>query len=500
DPTDDYDATNKQYVDTAVGTVNTDVQGKLNGALLYGLNKDAAGNNIMAFNAARAPSGSGNPVPVKIIGVEGGEISKTSNEVVVGSQLYAVQEQITTTTAALSNTIHFDDKAKGGEAYSAYRNNGADATRITGVADGKEETDAVNYKQYTTLNNTISALSTGQSVAGEVKGADAWANGVGTKAVGDYTTALGHGAEALANKATAVGSHAKATAKNSVALGANSVADKDNTVSVGSADNLRRITNVAEGIDQNDVVTVKQLTAALGGGNGGATSTVVAGRTSGQQSVAVGGNSNAGASYATAVGASAQAMGEGASAFGAGAQAMGPGSMAMGNNAYAAGPNDTAIGNNARVEADNSIALGANSLVTANATNAVALGAGSVADAPNTVSVGAPGAERRITNVAPGVLATDAVNVGQLYSETRTIQKEARRGIAATAALAPALTPSAPGKTTVSASTGFYRSEFGFGVSVAHRLDTAMPVMIHAGYANGGGKEHVGRVGVAVEF
>ena len=58
------------------------------------------------------------------------------------------------------------------------------------------------------------------------------------------------------------------------------------------------------------------------------------------------------------------------------------------------------------------------SVVQAGATNSVALGQGSIASAPNTVSVGAPGAERKITNVAPGDISptsTDAVNGSQVY-------------------------------------------------------------------------------------
>jgi autotransporter adhesin len=60
----------------------------------------------------------------------------------------------------------------------------------------------------------------------------------------------------------------------------------------------------------------------------------------------------------------------------------------------------------------------------ASAPNAVALGAGSVANVANTVSVGAPGAERRITNVAPGISQTDAVNVGQLNSVAAGLQSQ----------------------------------------------------------------------------
>lgn len=55
----------------------------------------------------------------------------------------------------------------------------------------------------------------------------------------------------------------------------------------------------------------------------------------------------------------------------------------------------------------------------------MALGTGSVADSPNTVSVGAPGSERRITNVAPGVLPTDAANVGQLQTLQQDINRTA---------------------------------------------------------------------------
>jgi autotransporter adhesin len=315
-----------------------------------------------------------------------------------------------------------------------------------------------------------------------------------------------------------------------VAIGAYSVADQPNTFSVGASDNLRRITNVAEAVDDTDAVTRGQVRGWLsqagvdidGGGNGGnggnggsggVPGGVVVGTASGNEAVAIGGTSVASGDYSTAYGYNAQAVGEGATAVGHSAYA-GSGGTAYGYNAYVAGPGDIAIGRNARVEADQSVAGGDNALVRSGATravalgadtmvsapNSVALGAGSVADQPNTVSVGAPGAERRITNVAPGIAPNDAVNVAQMYNYTNKLLKESRQGIAATAAMSPVLTPSAPGKTTVSASTGFYHGEFGFGVSVAHRLDTTVPIMIQAGYANGGGKEHVGRVGVAMEF
>jgi len=92
---------------------------------------------------------------------------------------------------------------------------------------------------------------------------------------------------------------------------------------------------------------------------------------------------------------------------GAGALASN-GGAAFGDGASATGSLSTAIGPNA----------------TATAPNAVALGSGSVASLANTVSVGAPGAERRITNVAPGINQTDAVNVSQLSSVAAGFQSQ----------------------------------------------------------------------------
>ncbi|MDR6387291.1 autotransporter adhesin, partial [Paraburkholderia caribensis] len=96
----------------------------------------------------------------------------------------------------------------------------------------------------------------------------------------------------------------------------------------------------------------------------------------------------------------------------------------------------TAIGTSATASATAAVALGAGA--TATTSNSVALGANSVANsgtlflggfqpvggtaisaatAAGEVSVGNAGAERRITNVAAGRTATDAVNVSQLMSE-----------------------------------------------------------------------------------
>nr|WP_321532800.1 hypothetical protein [uncultured Desulfuromonas sp.] len=46
-------------------------------------------------------------------------------------------------------------------------------------------------------------------------------------------------------------------ASGSVTVGQNSVANEENTVSVGSAGNERRVTNVADGVNQTDADTLR---------------------------------------------------------------------------------------------------------------------------------------------------------------------------------------------------------------------------------------------------
>ena len=71
----------------------------------------------------------------------------------------------------------------------------------------------------------------------------------------------------ILGRGTSVGVNASATGENSVALGADSVATLANQVSVGNTETKRIISNVADGIEANDVVTVgqfnKKISAAL---------------------------------------------------------------------------------------------------------------------------------------------------------------------------------------------------------------------------------------------
>jgi trimeric autotransporter adhesin len=147
------------------------------------------------------------------------------------------------------------------------------------------------------------------------------------------------------------------------------------------------------------------------------------------------------------------------------------------------------------------------------------------------VSVGATGAERRVTNVAAGVNATDAVNMGQLGATNAQVaslqsaiasmntgfagvqagvntlfdlrkvdRRDMKSGVAAAMAMAPAPIPSAPGKVAYSVNGASFRGEQAVAGSVSYRLNTRAPVAIGLGFSYAGNKNNGVRVGVAGEF
>lgn len=126
---------------------------------------------------------------------------------------------------------------------------------------------------------------------------------------------------------------------------------------------------------------------------------------------------------------------------------------ANGADAFADDINAIAFGNGARAEAGatGSIAIGADAQVTT--ANSVAIGAGAEASrgpqlayaafaldgdsiSAGEFSVGAAGAERQITNVAPGSAPTDAVNVAQLASVAGDVAALDARVVTNTTAIA----------------------------------------------------------------
>jgi hypothetical protein len=283
---------------------------------------------------------------------------------------------------------------------------------------------------------------------------------------------------------------------------------------------------------------------------------ICGGSATGGEPQAGGGATAAGSANNFACGPTANASGAGSvnSATGNQSNASGAGSFntATGNlaNASGAGSRNTAIGNGANASGDgtNNTAVGTNSTATGNATAAFgasatatfagssAFGAGATTtrtqqqmfgNAGNTYTMagltsGASAAAQSgpvqiVTSDSGGNLATstaaglglattsqiNAINsqLSSLSSTINNVNTEARRGIAATAAMAYAPTPSGPGRTTVAINGSVFENVGGVGVAFQHRLATpGNPVYVSAAYGNGGGREHVGRVGLGFEW
>lgn len=335
------------------------------------------------------------------------------------------------------------------------------------------------------------------------EGSSAFGGGAGTNAA--YATAVGYNAFAGGANSIALGAHAIANGANSVALGPNASAGangvalganayaEDNTVSVGSVGSERRITHVAEAVNQTDAVNKQLLDDAfqqisdqvvaydpgtnkggitLEGASGTRITNLTDGTVSADSSDAVTGrqlygtNQQVGAlntrvtnlevasgdvtaltqgqagmfQVSSADVVAPVASGIHATAGGAGSVASGTNSTALGNGARATAANTVASGDAAVASALNSTALGSNAQATVN--NSVAIGANSLADRANTVSVGAVGQERQVANVAAGTQSTDAANVGQVQEALVTAKRYADVGDQSTLSSAKAYTDS----------------------------------------------------------
>ncbi|UVH58908.1 ESPR-type extended signal peptide-containing protein [Variovorax paradoxus] len=322
---------------------------------------------------------------------------------------------------------------------------------ITNVAAGRisgSSTDAINGSQLSATNQSIEDLST-TVTANKIRYFSVQSTGGGNE------DNLG----AQAADAVAVGKDASSTVNGGVALGAGSVSDRaiagstgnipagsslipfnttDRTLlgalSVGSATTYRQITNVADGTQAQDAVTVRQLSGALQSfavtpiQYFHANSTAADSLAIGTESVAVGPqtvvNGNNGVGIGN--GAIVQQSAPGGIAIGQGATSHLADSIALGTQSSAAAVQGVALGAGTSVTQAGGVALGAGSVastaagvagyVPPTATDAQRIAIGATTSTLAAVSVGdaANGQFRQITGVAAGTADSDAVNVSQL--------------------------------------------------------------------------------------
>lgn len=412
---------------------------------------------------------------------------------------------------------------------------GADGATATGFATVVCGTNAGANAISDNGRNTAFGYFAGAGVSGE--GNSALGTGAGSDAVGDRNTAIGWGAGQVVrgsgNSAFGTAAGEYLTGDNNVAIG-NSAGSGEfgsqlvvsNTVAIGNSTTARADGGVAIGYRSQTNGTNSVAVGASNTVNGDNSSVLgnnnninnAATPTAGWgDNVNVVGSRNIVANTASASGSTVLGNGNAVDAsnafvIGNGATVTGGNAVAIGNGVHVAGVNGIAVGKFASADYANSAAFGAGATATRDnqqvfgTTNNTYTMSGIASSASRAAQ---SGPVRVVTSDAGGNLATASLadlgvasigDINAINTRLNDLTKESRRGIAAAAALATAMTPSAPGKTTVSLNSGFFKGETGVGAAVAHRLNFSTPVIVHGSYANSGGNGHVGRVGIGFEF
>ncbi|ENL1117693.1 YadA-like family protein [Salmonella enterica] len=424
-----------ENLNTSVSDINTSITGLTDNALLWD-------EDIGAFSANHGGSIS------KITNVAAGELSEDSTDAVNGSQLYETNQKVDQNTSAIADintsitnlgtdALSWDDEEG---AFSA--SHGTSGTnKITNVAAGEiasDSTDAVNGSQLYETNMLISQYNESISqITGDTSETYITENGTGVKYIRTNDSGLeGQDAYATGDGATAVGYNAVASGASSLALGENS-SSIEGSIALGSGsssnraissgiratsvtsdgvvigydttdrellgalslgtdgESYRQITNVADGSEAQDAVTVRQLQNAIGAVATTPTKYYHANSTE-EDSLAVGTDS-------LAMGAKTIVNADAGIGIGLNTLVM------------ADAINGIAIGSNARANHANSIAMGNGSQTTRGAqTDYTAYNMDAPQNSVGEFSVGSEDGQRQITNVAAGSADTDAVNVSQL--------------------------------------------------------------------------------------
>ena len=393
--------TSETYIEdngAGINYVRTNDNGlAFNDASASGIGATAVGYNAVASGESSVAIGQGSSSTVDT-GIALGSSSVSSRVIVKGSRDTSVSEEgvvigYDTTDGELLGALSIGDDGK-------YR-------QIINVADGSEAHDAVTVRQ---LQNAIGAVATTPTKYFHANsteedslavGEDSLAMGAKTIVNGDAGIGIGLNTLVLTDaiNGIAIGSNASANHANSIAMGSGSQTTRgaqtdytaynmdapQNSVgefSVGSEDGQRQITNVAAGSADTDAVNVGQLKV---------TDERVA-----QNTQSITNLNNQVTNLDTRVTNIENGIGD---------------IVTTGSTKYFKTNTD---GVDANAQGKDSVAIGSGSIAAAD--NSVALGTGSVANEENTISVGSSTNQRRITNVAAGVNATDAVNVSQLKS------------------------------------------------------------------------------------
>ena len=341
-----------------------------------------------------------------------------------------------------------------------YNNNGNCSTTY-GIsknnANGTYEISNIDtfYSFFPTLSDGVGSIAIGARTITANKGSTAIGSlsvaigekssafGLQSKASNVQSLALGAGSLSSGNQATAVGNDVAAIGKSSIAIGNDDLTNTANGTNDGYMNNVMvdltelnnpnsEIRKVYDAAFSKNNVRLKDYGLIyennqyrfINASDVGQNITGASGLTYKSDEV---GNQN---KFSQTI-----SSGIGSIAVGSRSLALGKGATTIGSLAKATGEESTALGSFSKATASKAIAIGRDSI--ANIENSVALGVSSktdyagiktkayvpslgyvmpMANSVGVISVGSSTQQRRIVNLAPGALDTDAVNVSQLKS------------------------------------------------------------------------------------
>ncbi|MBQ9259409.1 MAG: hypothetical protein IJ187_06120, partial [Neisseriaceae bacterium] len=409
------------------------------GSIAIGAKAEAVGAALTYSSGTQPAKGTDSEYDRTLNSADWGSNTKPSQMVAIGDSAAAYGDQA---TAIGANTIAAGTAsiAMGGD--------------DLGRSDKPGKTQFANIQtQLSTLNSTLTdngytapSTLTNTLTAGDVAYYDV------TLAKGDASVVIGQKAVAEGHLSNAVGALSRSKGNNSIAFGTASQTGTDNSIAMGavattgdSATQSTAIGYMAQTggtVDVSKVDSVANMTYSV---NGGDTQNVVdlgSQTGTGENSVAVGEHNKVLGSNSTAVGQGNIVIGNNSGAFGDPNVIIGDNSKVVGNDNVVAANKAFVVGNNVTQTADNSVFLGDSAAYVVKGTTTAGISqytdsytignatydnafAAQGSDTMGVVSVGAVGSERRIQNVAAGLVSadsTDAINGSQLNAAYEDLQ------------------------------------------------------------------------------
>ncbi|MEQ1106112.1 ESPR-type extended signal peptide-containing protein [Acinetobacter ursingii] len=301
---------------------------------------------------------------------------------------------------------------------------------------GGEASLALGTSNLATGNSSVAlgSMNSSSATSSVALGSNNNANGSSSIAIGDRNSAS-------ASNAVAIGTQASSSRSNTIAIGKGAIADTSSGIAIGEnagvgssqGSTTDRVEHIAIGKNSGQNVVGNQ-NIAIGSGagsnlspdnNSSSDSNIAIGIAAGSgingdDNISIGRNSNTNGGAITrsvTLGSETKSSSQSVVVGNSSKVTSGTDATIVGYNAQVTGTGGIALGANTQAAANN-IALGINSDASTNSTTKAYLVSDTIPDVAtvgySVVSVGNGTTTRRITNVAPGGNATDAVNVSQL--------------------------------------------------------------------------------------